>query len=622
MRIRRSTLNAARTPTLVTLTWLCALLGLLALTSAPASALETHVFSKSFAGEEEHALSDPQGVAIDQSTGEVYVVDGANDRVEIFSSSGAFIKAFGTAGSGSGQFKEPTQIAVDNSTGMPGDVYVLDGGNDRVEVFNAKGEYVRQITTTEAGLAGPIIGVAVDTGGNLWLFTQGQPLGDVYEYPPGGALPGRLIFSLPDIAAGVNPGLALDSSGDLYIFRGSRGVIKLEPSGNPVAEFGSGSAMTIDPANQDLYVDEGASVAHYLAPDTGTLNDVFGSVGPNKLVAGAGVAVNGSTGDVYVADSAGNRVDVFTPTTLAEVHVGAATGVEQTVATLHGTVNPDEIPVSACEFEYVSVAAFDSTGSQGGFATAKLAPCAPPPPYTGKAPQTVEAQLSGLTASTSYYYRLAATDSNGTSYGFSPEIEAVTTLPAVQGLSTGPAEDATEKGAKLTGSLSPDGTDAHYYFEYSLGETPEGACSEAAGCFESPAFPTGTDAGSGGPKCKPPGGVECSPVAAETILSGLVASTVYHYRLVGVDSFGATYGGESTFTTPGAPTIEGSSAEVQPATKAGQTNATLQAQIDPHGRETTYHFEYGETTSYGTSVPATPGAIGSGEGSVSSPRPR
>ena len=66
------------------------------------------------------ALSDPQGVAIDQSTGEVYVVDSANDRVEIFSASGTFISAFGTKGSGDGQFNEPTEVAVDNSTGMPG----------------------------------------------------------------------------------------------------------------------------------------------------------------------------------------------------------------------------------------------------------------------------------------------------------------------------------------------------------------------------------------------------------------------------------------------------------------------------------------------------------------------
>ena len=129
----------------------------------------------------------------------------------------------------------------------------------------------------------------------------------------------------------------------------------------------------------------------------------------------------------------------------------------------------------------------------------------------------------------------------------------------------------SENGAELTGSLSPDGVDAHDYFEYGPTTAYESV---------SPALP-GTDAGSAS-----------KSVHAEMTLAGLVANTTYHYRLVGVNSIGTTYGQDATFITPGPPTIAGEFAE-----KVGSGKATLQAQIDPGGASTTYHFEYGETAS-------------------------
>jgi DNA-binding beta-propeller fold protein YncE len=583
---------------------LCTMAGGLVLSGAPALALEGHVFSTSFSGSGSNALSDPQGVAIDQSTGEVYVADKANARVEIFSASGTFISQFGTAGGGNGQLDGPTQVAVDNSTGMPGDVYVLDGGNERVEVFNARGEYQAQITEADLQATDPeksvgsLEGIAVDSSGNLWIVDKD---GNRYEFPSGGALPGRFIFSNN---FSVLPGLAINSSGDLYSINGLE-VLESEPNGNELGSLHSeeddpcdcATAVAVDPATDGVYVDQGTSVAHFLASNvSGTANDSFGSVGPSALIDGSGVAVDGSTDAVYVADVARHSVDIFDATTLAEVTTEAASGVAPIDATLHGAVNPAGFPVSACQFEY---------GTEAGVYPDR-APCSPAPPYTGNVAVAVEAALSSLKVDTTYHYRLAATDANGTNYG---RDETLTTLPAVEGLSTDPAEDVTSSGAKLIGLLSPDGTDAHYYFEY--GPT------NSYGSI-SPALP-GMDAGTGGAECEPPGGPKCSTVSAETTLSGLTANTSYHYRLIAVNSFGATDGQDVTLTTPGPPTIEGESAEVDSTEKAGQTNVTLQAQIDPDGRETTYSFEYGETKSYGSSVPIPPGDIGSGEGSVSVP---
>ena len=110
------------------------------------------------------------------------------------------------------------------------------------------------------------------------------------------------------------------------------------------------------------------------------------------------------------------------------------------------------------------------------------------------------------------------------------------------------------------------------------------------------------------------------PVASVPV-AGLQPNTTYHYRLVAANVNGKHEGADATFTTSGPPRIDNESAEVPPL-KLGQTTATLHAQITPdsaNGHETTYYFQYGETTSYGTSIPVPPGEIGSGDSPVSVP---
>src|SRR5882724_3827098 len=67
----------------------------LALSVSSAQALSKHVFSTSFAGSGTNALANPSDVDVDQATGDVYVSDPENHRVEKFSASGQFILMFG-----------------------------------------------------------------------------------------------------------------------------------------------------------------------------------------------------------------------------------------------------------------------------------------------------------------------------------------------------------------------------------------------------------------------------------------------------------------------------------------------------------------------------------------------
>ena len=91
-------------------------------------------FISSFGSEEsQHGhdqLHSPSGICVD-STNTVYVTD-VSHRVSVYTSSGQFIKSFGTRESGDGELAYPKEVAVDATTGA---LYVCDHNNSRVVVY-------------------------------------------------------------------------------------------------------------------------------------------------------------------------------------------------------------------------------------------------------------------------------------------------------------------------------------------------------------------------------------------------------------------------------------------------------------------------------------------------------
>jgi len=99
------------------------------------------------AGADERHFNRPTDIAV-LPDGSFYVSDGyRNTRVVKFSPEGKFLFQWGAPGTGPGEFNTPHALAVDGA----GRVYVADRENDRVQVFDARGRFLKQIKDREIG---------------------------------------------------------------------------------------------------------------------------------------------------------------------------------------------------------------------------------------------------------------------------------------------------------------------------------------------------------------------------------------------------------------------------------------------------------------------------------------
>lgn len=133
-------------------------------------------FGSAGTGNGQFGSNSPVGLAVDQSTRAIYAVDPGNNRVQKFTTadSGAsysYSTKWGSSGSANGQFSSPTQIAVDAS----GNVYVSDAGNNRIQKFNSSGSYTTKWTGS---------GVIAVHGSSIYVATNSN----FYRYSLTGAL--------------------------------------------------------------------------------------------------------------------------------------------------------------------------------------------------------------------------------------------------------------------------------------------------------------------------------------------------------------------------------------------------------------------------------------------------
>ena len=282
-------------------------------------------------------FGDPRGVAVD-GAGSVYVADTGNHSVQVFDSSLDHTASFGSYGSGDGQFVDITSIAVDGS----GSVYVADTGNHRVQVFDpfwshSAAAWSHSATIGSYGWGDGQFryprGVAVDGAGNVYVADTYNHRVQVFDsagthtatigsygwlyYPHGVAVDGAGNVYVADTYS--HRVQVFDSAGTHTATIGSygRGDGRLYyPHG--VAVDGAGNVYVADTYNSrvqvfDSFWNHSAAAWNHSAAWSHSATIGSHGQGDGQFRHPRGVAVDGPTGTMYVADTGNSRVQIFDP---------------------------------------------------------------------------------------------------------------------------------------------------------------------------------------------------------------------------------------------------------------------------------------------------------------------
>lgn len=216
----------------------------------------------------------------------------------------SYAEAFGSSGSGNGQLDHPADVAVDSK----GNVWALDKGNNRIEEFSEKGEFVKTVGSsggTGGKLSAPA-GLAIDASGNLWVAdTANNRIEEFNEKGEFVLLFGREVNKTKVEAGGTEAekNLCTAASGNVC----KAGVTG---SGNGQLNAPKGIAAT---TSGNLWVaDTGNNRIQKFGSTGGFLNVLTGETsGLGRMKEPSAIAM-GPDGSIWVADSGWNRIEQWT----------------------------------------------------------------------------------------------------------------------------------------------------------------------------------------------------------------------------------------------------------------------------------------------------------------------
>ncbi len=556
------------------------LFGVVALTgvgapSATASPIEEPLWTKCDSADPDVQCNFPRGVAANSENGHVYVADQNHQRVVELNAVGKFIGAWGSGGSGSAQFSGVHGLALDGS----GDVYANDRNNHRVQKFDAEGNFllmfggevnktkVEEPGSTEAernlcpidpgdvcqaGTVGTGHGqfgawpvgdfVTVAAGGKVYVGDVGR----IQRFDTGGhyqdelSLPGKTVKALDS-----------DSEGNLYaVYTGEVDVRKVTPAGVELesprfeikaidegGEFNqSETAVAVDSAGHVFAFGPTFTRGDFFPPiwEFDPSGNPIAKFGENEFSGlSTGIAANicsgsESPGNLYVTNPSSTegfvRAYGTEPVGCVKARTGPATEIEETAATLTGSVDPDESPASACAFDY---GLDDGYGEEVACAEYEAGEewhllNSPAELGEGSVPVPVRTRIEGLSAGTVYHFRLRATVDGNVEPGFDEQFKSLGP-PVIEDDKT---LSVTDTEATLGAKVNPEGLATTYRFEY----------GPSAGAYDHQTSLQSL-------------GADREAHAVQTTISGLVPGATYHWRIVASNVSGPSGSADHSLTT-------------------------------------------------------------------------
>ena len=185
-----------------------------------------HIASVGEEGSGPLQFNGPSGIAISPITGQVYIADNGNHRIQVLNPDLTFSHSFGGKRSANGRFKYPRDIAIDSQ----GLVYVTDRDNHRIQKFSAGGKFLGQFGTEGSG-PGKLnipIGITIDTAATGLVHVSELGNNRVSVFTSDGVFVSKFGSFGNNIDQFNNPyGLSFDKDGFLYIcdFSNNRVVV-------------------------------------------------------------------------------------------------------------------------------------------------------------------------------------------------------------------------------------------------------------------------------------------------------------------------------------------------------------------------------------------------------------
>lgn len=451
--------------------------------------------------------SEPMGgIAVEQSTGIIYVSHPAKRRIDIFSASGEFIGAFGwgvkagdvapfsldfctaetgcqigAAGDKGGQVGSgnttPRGIAVDPANG---NILIANASNLRIDEFDP---------TIEAGA---LTGIAFVKAFGWDVIVNGSPS------DPGNVTTFQICTAAADCKAGTagagegqfsgaagngnHMEIAVDSSGASYVLTAPQltcngtlnicRVQKFSPAGTPSGELDPSrlrktasniraQGIAVDPATDHVLVSVRATAQKYELFEydaSGAFVAAYPSNLAEELKSGssaAGPVAVGIEERLYFSSLSLQQVFILGPLPPASVTTPVCGDPTTSTFTCEGTVTIPGIESGGVpttyQFEY----------STDGI-TWMSHPKSPVSLGSTSGPHEVDQKVTGLSPNTLYLVRLCATTAPTTCSG----VTSVKTLAVGPSIIWSYAEEVTQNSARLGAHINPNGIGTSYYFEW------------------------------------------------------------------------------------------------------------------------------------------------------------
>jgi DNA-binding beta-propeller fold protein YncE len=574
----------------------------------------------------------PLGVAVDQSNGHVFVANYANG---IPSKSG--VVQF--EASGSPVLPEPF-AASETYAGVAVDpenqnVYAYNSEHQEINTFEPSGTELRHFKV--AGGQYAFVQIASNAGGYIYYPNQAE--GSVQEFEPGaeGASPTPVAtFEGVDEGPGkehalVEPRSVAVDSEDLkvYVVDSGNGAGRVQVFNAETGSYestlteGGSQDVAVDPVNGDVFVlDRGAGgyyvVAYHAGETTPFAEFGEGTIGEGELPFNH-IAVDHSSGDVYVSDVGHHKVWIFAPGSpppAVAYPTPSVTGLSASDTTLRGEVNPEGNDTS-CHFEYGTTETYSAS-----------VPCQPELVGEGGTFEPEAVTIKGLEGNTEYHFRLVATaPSTGVTVHGADQTFTTSQAPPALLANSVFASNVTQSDVVFNATINPQHLGTRYWFNYGLRPFEDSSTCVPPGTVPYASVPI-TPGDLAGPYST---SEELAGLPVETDLAGesvvlhpgmgsreLQPNTVYHFQVVAENAAvpGTSCEPEATFITlPPDPLASTGAASAVTQTAANLAGAVTPGSTGPNS-DTTWRFEYGTSTSYTQSAPVKAGDGGMGTSAV------